>query len=62
MTGSRWLAAAFVALALAGAGCGGDDEDDAGTQAEQAPAQTQDETPQADESGEIGRASCRARG
>jgi mono/diheme cytochrome c family protein len=47
MTGSRWLAAALAALALAAAGCGGDDEDDAGTTAEQAPAQTQDETPEA---------------
>ena len=41
MTGSRWLTAALVALALAAAGCGGDDEDDAGTTAEQAPAQTE---------------------
>ena len=41
MTGSRWLTAALIALALAAAGCGGDDEDDAGTTAEQAPAQTE---------------------
>ena len=38
MTGSRWLTAALVALALAAAGCGGDDEDDAGPTAEQLPA------------------------